>query len=199
MKNFFKGKIATVIILIATFILAGVAIFTAIRLYQLRQTSVAPNAPESQPRAQEVTPTQPPTNNCSLSFTLSVTPPTPTPTGSVSPTPTATPHVTPTPTVTATPTATATATPIAQCNTSCTTNSGCPSNLICSIPAGATTGNCRNTSCTSATNCVCATATPHATATATPAALPQSGTDWPTTLGIGIGILTIIGSLILAL
>jgi hypothetical protein len=54
MKEFFKGKVATVIILLATFILAGVAIFTAIRLYQLRQVAVAPNVPESKPQAQEV-------------------------------------------------------------------------------------------------------------------------------------------------
>ena len=51
MKNFFKGKIATAIILLATFVLAGVAIFTAIRLYQLRQTSISPAAPSSQPKA----------------------------------------------------------------------------------------------------------------------------------------------------
>jgi len=51
MKNFFKGKIATAIILLATFVLAGVAIFTATRLYQLRQTSISPAAPPSQPKA----------------------------------------------------------------------------------------------------------------------------------------------------
>ena len=38
-------------IVIATLILAGVAIFTAIRLYQLRQQAVAPTAPESKPEA----------------------------------------------------------------------------------------------------------------------------------------------------
>src|SRR3972149_11842778 len=139
MKNFFKGKIATVIILLATFVLAGVAMFTAIRLYQLRQVAVAPNVPVSIPRAQEVTPTAPPAGSCSLTFTLTVA--TPTPTASASATPTATP----TGTATATPTATPTTTPVPQCNNSCTQNSGCPSNLICSIPSGATTGNCRNT------------------------------------------------------
>lgn len=51
MKNFFKGKLGTAIIIIATLVLAGVAIFTAVRLYQLRQQAVAPTAPESKPEA----------------------------------------------------------------------------------------------------------------------------------------------------
>ena len=162
MKNIFKGKIATAIILLSTFVLAGVAIFTAIRLYQLRQTAVAPNVPSSIPRAAEDT--------CSLSFTIS------------SPTVTATATATATSTATATATATSTATATATATTRAT--------------ATATSG---------------ATAVPTATATVKPAtnststptptqpALPQSGTDWPTVLGIGIGILTIVGSLLLAL
>jgi uncharacterized repeat protein (TIGR01451 family) len=67
MKNFFKGKFGTIIIVLFTLILASVAIFTALRLYQLRQQPVAPNVPSSIPRASE--------NACSLSFT--VTPQTP--------------------------------------------------------------------------------------------------------------------------
>lgn len=58
-----KNKYTTIIVLIITFILAGVAIFTAIRLYQTRNTAVAPNVPSSKPAAQE-------TNVCSLSFTV---------------------------------------------------------------------------------------------------------------------------------
>ncbi len=267
MKNFFKGKIATIIILLATFVLAGVAVFTAIRLYQLRQVSVTPGAPESQPRA-EATPAP---VACSLTFTLATPTPTPTPTpvplcnstctvntdcpsglicniaqGATSgfcrnqaclaatdctcatptPTPTPTPTKTPTPTPTATPTVTATPTgtpqitptptPVPQCNNVCTTNSECPSNLICSIAAGETTGNCRNASCTGEASCTCATTTPTPTRTPTSTprstliaqvptpvpsqpALPQSGTDWTTYFGIAIGVITIIGSLLLAL
>lgn len=45
------SKIATGLIVGATFILAGIAIFTALRLYQLRQEPVAPTAPSSQPMA----------------------------------------------------------------------------------------------------------------------------------------------------
>jgi len=51
MKDFFKGKVVTALVVISTVILAGVAIFTAIRLYQLRRESVTPAAPESKPAA----------------------------------------------------------------------------------------------------------------------------------------------------
>lgn len=191
MKNFFKGKAATAVIILATFLLAGVAIFTAIRLYQLRQTSISPISPSSRPAAQAV-------SQCSLSFTLTVA--TASPTATASATPTATPSGTPTGTPTATPTATPTQTPVAQCNTSCTANSGCPSNLMCYIATGATTGNCRNTTCQTDSDCICATATPTPKPTGTPLAeLPQSGVDWPTVAGAWIGVMVILGSLLLAL
>ncbi len=105
-----KKKIVTVLIVIATVILAGVAVFTAIRLYQLRQEAVAPTAPEESEAAEPVI------EECTqLAFTIDEDP-TPTPTGTVTPTPTET--VTPTPTSTpgptTTPTPTPTGTPIAQ-------------------------------------------------------------------------------------
>lgn len=46
-----KNKAITIIIVVATVILAAIAIFTAVRLYQLRQESVSPTAPESKPQA----------------------------------------------------------------------------------------------------------------------------------------------------
>ncbi len=46
-----KKNSTTILIILATIILAGVAIFTAVRLYQLRQSSVSPTYPESQPKA----------------------------------------------------------------------------------------------------------------------------------------------------
>ena len=46
-----KGGGKTIAIVAATVILAGVAIYTAIRLYQLRQEAVAPTAPVSEPEA----------------------------------------------------------------------------------------------------------------------------------------------------
>lgn len=143
-----KNKLTVIGIVLTTVILAGVAIFTAMRLYQTRTEPVAPNAPSSKPKAQEVV------NACSLSFTLATS------------TPTATPTATPTRTPTATPTVTAT--PVPQCNSVCSTTSDCPSNLTCYKPNGATSGNCRNAQCNTASNCLCATATPTATTTATP-------------------------------
>ena len=51
MKNFIKSKFGTILVLIATVALAGIAIFTAFRLYKLRQEAIAPNAPTSKPAA----------------------------------------------------------------------------------------------------------------------------------------------------
>lgn len=181
MKNFMKGKVATTIIVLATFVLAGVAIFTAIRLYQLRQQPVAPNVPSSIPKAAEVT-------SCTLSFTLNVEE-TATPSG----TPTATPSGTPvaSPPESAGPSATPN-----TCGGTCGSNSNCQSSYVCYQ------GFCRNPSCTGDTDCVCnGTPGPTASGSATPAVptLPQSGTDWPTLVGAGVGIFTILGALLLAL
>lgn len=175
-----KGKVTTIIIILVTLILAGVAVFTAIRLYQLRQTSVSPIAPSSQPKAQETTP---PAAACSLSFTLTVSTSSPSPSSTPAETPSSTPSSTPGETPT-----TPGATPN-SCGGTCGSNFNCESNLVCYQ------GSCRNPECTSSTSCVCG-----GTSTSTPApSLPQSGTDWPTIAGAGIGILVIIGSLLLAL
>ena len=103
-----KKRIVTILIVIATIVLAGVAVFTAIRLYQLRQESVSPAAPTSEPEAAA------PVSCTALTFTLT----TPSPTGSPTPTPsgspTATPSESPTPTSTATATATATSSSTAE-------------------------------------------------------------------------------------
>lgn len=97
-----KKRVITIIIVIATVILAGVAVYTAVRLYQLRQEAVAPTAPSSKPAAAE-----PKTNICTqLTFTLTVSPP---PTASATPTPSASATPTPTPSSTAAPTPTPTA------------------------------------------------------------------------------------------
>lgn len=138
--NFFKNKIATFLVVIATFILSGVAIFTAVKLYQTRQKPVAPTAPESEPQAQIITPSiiETPTPTVSypeeedkryLAFTinesLAATPTptvelvaqvTPAATATLTPTPTA--IVTATPTATLTPTATTTPTQLLDAGTS---------------------------------------------------------------------------------
>jgi len=175
MKNIGKSKFGTVLVVLITLVLAGVAIYTAIRLYQLRQTSVAPNVPSSFPQAAEIK-----TNNCKLTFTIGST-------ASPSETPTSTPTETPTETPTSTPTATPN-----SCNGTCGSNANCSSNLVCSG------GFCRNPSCTQSTSCACAgTSTPAPTPTSP--TLPSSGTDWPTYAGAALGVFVIIGSLLLAL
>jgi len=161
MKNFLKSKIVTIGILIATLVLAGVAVFTAIRLYQLRQEAVAPNVPSSKPKAAELGSCQ------TLAFTLGTGTPTPTPTGSSTPTPTG--SSTPTPTGSGTPTPTPTLTP---------------------TPTGSSTP--------TPTTTVTPTPTRTPTPTATPS-LPESGTSWPTILGLGAGATIILFSLLLAL
>src|SRR3989337_1792515 len=101
-----KNKIVTVLIIFATVILAGVAIFTAVRLYQLRQEPVAPTAPESKPKAD--TAAQP--QACKeLAFVIETPNITPSPGPSKTPTPTA--SKTPTPTKTPSPTVTTTGVP----------------------------------------------------------------------------------------
>ena len=144
MKNFFKNKAATLIIILSTFILAGVAIFTAIRLYQLRQTSISPNAPESKPKAVEETAA----GACSLTFTLTL------------------PTATPTPS----PQCNSTCTTDAQCpsNMKCyqPPMPPCPSGQVCTqvLPPKV----CRKASCLTKTSCICDTPTPTPTPTATP-------------------------------
>lgn len=145
-----KSKLTTIGIILVTVILAGVAIFTAKRLYDTRDTAVAPNVPSSRPAAQVVPTATASAIACALNFTIS------TPTASPSPTPTRTPSPSPT------------ASPVPLCNSACSTTSDCPSGLSCYIPSGATAGNCRNALCTSATNCVCATVTPTPTRTPSP-------------------------------
>ena len=127
MKDFIKGKFFTVLTVIVTLILAGVAIFTAVRLYQLGQEPVAPTAPASKPEASE-----PKTISCEqLVFSITtdddpeeeVSPTlTPIPTVTLTPTPSdapiggndPTPTLTPTPQVNSTSTPTLTPTPTSQ-------------------------------------------------------------------------------------
>lgn len=185
MKNLFKGKIATVGIIIATLVLAGVAVFTAVRLYQLRKEAVAPTAPTSKPKAQET-----PTACQSLTFILGTI--TPTPTASNTPTPTGSDTSTPTPTSTTNPSGTPN-----TCNGTCGSNDNCSSNLFCYG------GYCRNSSCPSETDCSCpstTTSTPRLTTpTPTDASLPDAGTSLPTIFGIGLGTILLIGAILLAL
>jgi len=254
MSNFVKSKFGTILVLIATVILAGIAIFTAVRLYKLRQEAIAPTAPTSKPAAAgdlcpaaeacpdtdgvlrnchppdsdgtsedsicntsargrvkfcgtrnyccngtswtatmtacaSTSPSSSPSTNPSsnpvqceaLSFNISIP----------STSPSASPSVSPSPSGTGTPN---------SCGGTCGSNSNCASGLVCY------SGYCRNSSCTSETDCICptststATARPTSTATAAPQAeLPEAGTSLPTIIGLGSGLILILISLIIAL
>src|SRR3989344_1984504 len=52
-SDFIKKNFVTMLMVGATVVLGGVAIFTAMRLYQLRSQPVSPSVPASTPRAQE--------------------------------------------------------------------------------------------------------------------------------------------------
>ncbi len=110
----------------------------------------------------------------------------PTPTPTLEPTPTATPSSTPTATTTATPTPISSGEPN-SCGGTCGSNSNCGTDFYCY------NGYCRNPSCPANQDCNCSSPTP----TPTQAALPQSGVNWPSFLGMGIGTIVIIGSLLL--
>ena len=169
MKDFLKNKVVTALIVIGTVILAGVAIFTALRLYQLRTRPVAPTAPESTPAASE----QP--QACSeLAFTLTLPTNTPTPTTRLTTTPI--PSLTPTsvPSPTLTPTITP---PVGGQPSPTPTPTKIPSVTPTAIP----------------TQIALATVTP------TPPILPQAGVTFPTLILISASLLLIIAALVIAL
>lgn len=221
-----KSKIGTVLIILATLILAGVAIFTAIRLYQLRQVAVAPTAPTSKPKAagetcggiagtscpsgevciyadgttsapfpdaSGVCQTSIVGGTCSLSFSLSAA------TATATATATSTSGATATATSTSSAAATATATSTASgapnsCGGTCGSNANCQGSFICYQ------GFCRNPECVAETDCSCSVGgVPASTPPPSQPELPDSGTSWPTIMGMGIGVLVILGSLLLSL
>jgi len=96
MKESFKKNWLSFLIVLVTTILAAVAVITAVRIYELRNQSIAPTAPGSKPKA--VSP------QCTLVFSIVTPTLTPTPTGILTPTPTPTPISTVSPTSTPTPT-----------------------------------------------------------------------------------------------
>ena len=152
MKDLTKEKLVTGLVVVATIMLGGVAIFTGIRLYQLRNQSVALNAPES-PLA-----SGPNIKSCTLlAFTLATN----------SPTPTTPPGSTPTNTPTASPTATATVTP---------TNTGTPT-VTPTTPPGSTPTNTPTNTPTPTTGTIAEVTptTPQITSTPTPTSGGQGG------------------------
>jgi hypothetical protein len=181
MKDMFKNKIATGFVVLSTVILAGVAIFTAYRLYQLRTRPVAPTAPESRPSAGEIQPeSQEPISCEALTFNLTEEPSI-TPTGSL--TPTVTPTVTVTPTLTPTVSPTLTVTP---------TTSPTPTDT----PLGGTSPTPTTSPTVTPTTAEIAQVSPTPDTGTT---LPDAGMGLPAIIGIFTGILLMIAALVLAL
>jgi|SRR3989304_4447991 len=108
--GFLKGKAPIFLAIGGTVVLAGIAVFTAVRLYQLRKQDVSPTIPQEEAQAQLPSPTPTPKPTSTPTPTTSGTL-TPTVTGRLSPTPTS--RLSPTASVSATPTKKLTATPSA--------------------------------------------------------------------------------------
>ena len=168
-----KKKFTIIGIILATIILAVVAVLTAIKIRDMGTRPVAPSAPESKPGAQGTLPVEP-SASCKVAFLAEAL--TPTPTSTPMPTPTTQPgcdsvcqvssqcptgftcsvgHCRMTECVGETDcicpgvTPTLTPTPIPACNNTCSDNKVCPSDLEC------INGNCRNLGCITKTDCNC--------------------------------------------
>jgi hypothetical protein len=210
-----KKRIVTILIVIATIALAGVAVFTAIRLYQLRQEPVAPTAPTSKPKAVAA-----PIGCTALTFTLT------TPEGpSCYETCTETPDNCPSglecqtiggellcvdPDCPEEEDCTCSEVVTYACDSACTTDAQCQEadeNYVCY----ATTNTCRHqdfpeeedcTESTTPTESPTATATPTSSPASSPTTepeLPDAGISYPTIISGAAGILLILLSLVLAL
>jgi len=169
MREFLKNKVVTILVVVATVILAGVAIFTALRLYQLRTQPVAPTAPE-RPRAEEL-----PAACGQLAFTITAQ--TPTPTSRLTPTQGPTPSLTLTPTQSPTPTQP----PV-----------GGTSPTPTSVPSSTPTSVASSTPSVTQTQIAAASPTPGGEA------LPSAGVSLPTIFGLSLGILIIMAALLIA-
>ncbi len=176
MNDFVKRNITTLMIAGATVFLAGIAIFTALRLFQLRNQSVAPNAPASTPAAATSIACQ------ALTFTIATATTTPSPTAgtarlssaNATATLTRSPSPTPTRSPSPTPTKSPTPTPLGVGGLSSTPS---PTPTLSPSPLA------------KATN----TSTPRPTA----ASLPVAGDNTPTFISMGAAMILIFGAAIL--
>ncbi|MFH1971540.1 MAG: hypothetical protein ABIJ05_04120 [Patescibacteria group bacterium] len=202
MKNIFKSKFGTILILVATIALAGIAIFTAFRLYKLRQEAVAPTAPTSEPgAASEQCPSGQECPSSDGKILRNCTPPEA--------------DNTPKETIC---TSTSTKGEIIGCGgqnyccngttwttnlTSCEgaseeTTQSCTA-LTFAISTATATATATSTATATATATSTATAAPTTAPTGTQASLPEAGTSLPSILGLGIGGILLLVSLLLAL
>lgn len=185
MRNLLQNKLVTGLVVLATFILAGVAVFTAIRLYQLRYQNVSPTSPEqSGATGNNQTPT--PQSCTALTFTVPQGSPTPSTTGTKTHTPTMTPTLTASHTPTLSVTATSTITPTEV-----------PRGGISETPTPTTPGNTTTVTPTAPPG---TSATPVAGNSPTPSdQLPKAGIGLPTLFAVGLGGLILVLSIVLVL
>jgi hypothetical protein len=169
MTNFIRKNTIAIIVVLVTLTLAGVAIFTAIRLFQLRQQPISPNVPESRPGATDAPSVD--TSCAEVAFTLEEES-SPTPSATATPTSSASPSGSPT----VAPTATPTTPPIGGNPTPTPSSSSSPRPSVTPRPSTA----------------------PSSTPVATTPSLPQAGVSAPTIM-IGVsGIVLLLGAIILA-
>lgn len=197
-----KKKIVTIVVLATTAILSLVAVFMALKLYQIgkKPTEVAKKVEKKEKTAEVLQQEQYP---CQLSFVVSAeTSPSPSPSPSVSPSPgssnSPSPSPSPSPGVSISPSPSPSTLP--GCWDYCTYDSQCPSSLKCLAVNGV--NRCVNSTCPTESDCVCGV-TPAVLPSPSPVTyqpatqLPSAGTSLPTLLlGVGGALLIILGLLL---
>lgn len=189
-----KKQTITIAVSLATLLLAGVAIYTGIKLWQLSRKPTAPAVTKEEqtvpPAIMQVEPGPCEGNEgCQISFYLKPRPtntPGPSPTPGPSATPTPGPTSTPEPGPTNTPGPEPTGTPVPGCFDDCIDLDDCVNNLTC------IDRHCVNAECPAETDCDCSVS-----ATSTVPPIPAAGISAPTAiLGISGLLLLLVGLLI---
>jgi hypothetical protein len=177
-------KVITIIVLLTTIILAAIALFTAVKLYQIGQEPVAAS-PALKPKTKAAQPSgqvpfvaqEQPGGVCELAFNVGISPspsitPSPTPSESPSSTPSESPSPSPSESPEVSPSPTPSASPEYVCWSPCDSDSNCPSSLVCQNISGVY--RCVNSSCPTESDCVCGAA-PTPSPTPTPSQTPLPG------------------------
>lgn len=175
-NNMENKKLVTILILITTVILAGIALFTALKLYQINQGRALPSASPVVKKSVEPSAEEPlqevviGAGICELTFTVTVSPP---PSGSPSPSPSRSPSPLPSQLPSPSPST------ASQCWDTCTYDSQCPGSLVCRDVSGA--NRCVNDNCPAESDCVClTTSSPNPSVSPSPSSLVSEASTVPT-------------------